>query len=53
MVDTSTNVNINLAIDIHTYENAAALFHLKGTTLKAALHEMIERAAYDEYPTYR
>ncbi len=43
---------ITVNIDDNIYEHALALFAFKGVSAEAAIKELFERAAYDEYPRY-
>lgn len=44
--------SITIHVDDSTYENAKALFAFLGTDIESALKQLVERAAYDEYPRY-
>lgn len=43
---------ITVNIDDTIYQQALALFAFKGISAEAAVKELFERAAYDEYPRY-
>ena len=43
---------ITVNIDDATYQQALALFAFKGISAEAAVKELFEHAAYDEYPRY-
>lgn len=43
---------ITVNLDDKIYQQALALFAFKGISAEAAVKELFERAAYDEYPRY-